>query len=228
VKRFYKSVGVQQRGAMFAVTLDTRPIKTPGGEIMVLRAPGLADTIAAEWARQEGEFELESLHLTRLAYGAVEGEPLRAKIVAEVVKFAGSDLTCYRATEPKELVDRQAAAWDPPLLWVRSRYAIALNTTTGLAHIEQPADAIAALEHALSSKDMYALVALHAATGILGSAVLALNLADARLDATSAFAAAHVDEIYQAERWGEDHEARKRLDRLAAELASAEQFLRLL
>ena len=104
MKRFYKSVGVQQRGAMFAVTLDSRPIKTPGGEIMVLRSPSLADAVAAEWARQEGEFELEALHLTRLAYGAVEGEPLRAKIVAEIVKFAGTDLTCYRATEPKELV----------------------------------------------------------------------------------------------------------------------------
>lgn len=226
MKRFYKAVGVQRAGAMFAVTLDGRAIKTPAGATMVLRASGLADAIAAEWARQGDEFELDALHLTRLAYAAIDSD--RADIVAHIMKVAGTDLTCYRADSPAELVRRQDAAWDVPMLWVQSRIGAGFHKTTGVAFVAQPPETLSALEHALSSRDMHALVALNAATGILGSIVLALNLEGGRLDATSAFAAAHVDEAYQAEKWGEDREARKRLDGLAAELASVEQFLRLL
>ncbi len=198
---------------------------------MVLRSPGLADAIAAEWARQGETFELEhALHLTRLAYAAIDSD--RADIVAHIMKVAGTDLTCYRADAPAELVRRQDAAWDVPMLWVQSRIGAAFHKTTGVAFVPQPPETLRALEHALSARDLYALPVLsgpqHAATGILGSAVLALNLEGARLDAVSAFAAAHVDEAFQAEKWGEDREARKRLDGLAAELASVEQFLRLL
>ena len=228
MKRFYKTVGIKQQGTLFVVTLDGRPMKTPGGEVLVLRSPRLADAVAAEWARQETEIDLDSMHLTRLAYGAIDNEPQRGEIAAAILKFAGSDLTCYRAEEPAELTRRQEAAWDMPLVWVKARYGASLRTTKGIAHIAQPADAIGALEHAISGRDMYALVALNAATGILGSLVLALNLADAKLDASAAFAAAHIDETFQAEKWGLDLEAKRRLDRRRAELESIEQFLRLL
>ena len=43
----------------------------------------------------------------------------RARIVAELVGYAGTDLICYRATEPPSLVEREAQAWDPLLDWLR-------------------------------------------------------------------------------------------------------------
>ncbi|HTQ14674.1 MAG TPA: ATP12 family protein [Rhizomicrobium sp.] len=228
MKRFYKSVSVRQQGGHFAVMLDGRPVKTPGGEIMALRTPAPAEAVAAEWARQGTEIDLDAMRFTRLAYAAIDGAPRTAEIVTDVLKFGRSDLTCYRADAPPELVARQAQAWDVPLLWVRTRYGAALRAVTGMTFVEQPPEAIVALEQALVRRDVFALAPLHAATAILGSLVLALNLADGRLDAASAFAAAHVDEAFQAEKWGTDPEAKKRLDRLAADLASAEQFLRLL
>ncbi|HEY2069157.1 MAG TPA: ATP12 family protein [Rhizomicrobium sp.] len=225
MKRFYKEVGVQRAGANFAVTLDGRTIKTPSGAVMVLRAPGLADAVAAEWTRVGTEIDLDAMHLTRLAYAAVDSD--RADIAAKLAKFARTDLVFYRAEEPPALVERQERAWDIPLAWVRARYEAAFRTGTGVTFIEQPAESLAAIEHALLSLDMYKLVALNAAAGILGSVVLALNLADAKLDAKSAFTAAHIDETFQAEKWGWDAAAQKRLDRLSAELASVETFLQL-
>jgi chaperone required for assembly of F1-ATPase len=226
MKRFYKSVGVQRAGSNFAVTLDGRTVKTPGGEVMVVHSPGLADAIAGEWAQQETEIDLDKMHLTRLATAAVDSA--RADIAARLIKLARSDLLFYRAAEPKELVERQERAWEMPLIWMRVRYGATFKTGMGIGFIEQPPDAIAAIEQALSQWDMYGLVARNAAAGILGSVVLAFAMADGKLDAASAFAAAHIDETFQAEKWGEDREARKRLDLLLRELEGAETFLRLL
>lgn len=229
MKRFYKLAAVAQQGDMFAVVLDGKPARIPGGELLVLRAPRLADAIAGEWAAQDFGIDFDTMPLTRLAsvaLGAVARE--RAQIAAQILKFARSDLVCYRAAEPPELAERQARAWDAALLWARTQYRADLKTGTGLAFIEQPAQALAALEGLLRQRDDFALTGLHAATAILGSLVLALALADGKLDAAAAFAAAHIDESFQAEKWGRDAEAEERLARLKSELEAAERFLLLL
>ena len=69
------------------------------------------------------------------------------------------------------------------------------------------------------------LAALHTLTTLSGSLVIALALADARLDAEGAWAAARVDEQFQIERWGEDSEATIRATNQRAELAAAARLL---
>ncbi len=228
MKRFYKSVGVARQGNIFAVTLDGRPMKTPGSEILALRSERLAEAIAREWAVQAGEIDLDSMHLTKLGYAAIDGVPHRADVAARVLNFGRTDLVCYRAAEPKALAERQAAAWDLPLAWVRARYRAELVVTTGIVHVAQPPNAVAELEQVIAGCDQYRLAGLDAATGILGSMVLGLALADGKLDSAAAFAAAHVDESFQAEKWGRDAEADRRLARLQTALDAAERFLRLL
>jgi len=227
MKRFYKSVGTLRQGDLFAVALDGKVMKTPGGKALALQSPRLAHAVAGEWAAQTGEIDFESMPLTKLAYAALDAPPQRTQIATHILRFGRSDLVCYRATEP-ELAAREAAAWDPPLAWLRKHYRAELATGTGMRFIEQPQAALAALEAALAQRDDYAFAALTAATLILGSLVLALALADGKLDAKAAFAAAHVDESFQAEKWGRDAEADRRFTRLAFELEAAERFLRLL
>jgi chaperone required for assembly of F1-ATPase len=123
---------------------------------------------------------------------------------------------------------RQAHTWDPLLAWAAERYGARLNIATGIAFTEQPAESLAVLERAVAELDDYRLGALHTATTITGSLVLALALVEGRLTAGNAFAAATLDEAFQSERWGADEEAQVRLARLSKELAAAEEFLRLL
>ena len=49
-----------------------------------------------------------------------------------------------------------------------------------------------------------ALAALHVMTTITGSVIIALALTRGHLTAEAAWAAAHVDEDFQARAWGED------------------------
>jgi chaperone required for assembly of F1-ATPase len=55
-----------------------------------------------------------------------------------------------------------------------------------------------------------ALAALHVMTTLTGSVVLALAVAHGRAAPAEAWAAAHLDEDFQMEVWGEDEEALQR------------------
>jgi chaperone required for assembly of F1-ATPase len=97
-----------------------------------------------------------------------------------------------------------------------------------MVSIEQPPEALAALRKAVAVRDDFALTALSAAATAAGSLVIALALAECRIDAAAAFDAAQLDESYQIERWGEDPEAARRRAAIKADLDAAARFLALL
>ena len=116
-KRFYKSAAVGEReDGGYAVLLDGRQVKTPAGKPLAVPARGLAEAIAAEWNAQGENIVPASLPLTKLANTAIDAVAERkAEVVDDIVKYAATDLVCYRAEYPAGLVAAQAAAWDPSI-----------------------------------------------------------------------------------------------------------------
>jgi chaperone required for assembly of F1-ATPase len=167
--------------------------------------------------------------LTRLANSVIDGVVVRAgEVRAGIVKYAGSDLLCYRAEGPAELVRRQAQAWDPVLDWARRVHGAGFAVAQGVMPAEQPAAARAAVAQVLEPYGPFALAALHVMTTLMGSALLALAHAQGRLSAGEAWAAAHVDEDWQISQWGEDAEATAARERRWAEMQAASRLLQLL
>jgi chaperone required for assembly of F1-ATPase len=229
MKRFYKDVSVKEEGGAYRVLLDGRTLKTQAKATLELPTRALAEAVAQEWAAQGEDIDPPNMFLTRLAFASIDGARAdRQRVADHALSFGRTDLLSYRAEHPDELVVRQAHTWDPLLAWAAERYGARLNIATGIAFTEQPAESLAVLERAVAELDDYRLGALHTATTITGSLVLALALVEGRLTAGNAFAAATLDEAFQSERWGADEEAQVRLARLSKELAAAEEFLRLL
>jgi chaperone required for assembly of F1-ATPase len=123
---------------------------------------------------------------------------------------------------------RQSRVWDPLLDWAAETYGARLKAGAGIRHIQQSPEAIEELRQAIARYDEFELAALHTATTITGSLILALALAEQEVGAEEAFAAATLDESFQAEKWGRDAEAEKRRRHLIAELTATDRFLRLL
>jgi chaperone required for assembly of F1-ATPase len=227
--RFYRDVVVGKAGEAYRILLDGRPIRTPAGAPLLLPNENLAQAIGREWQAQGEKIHPESMPLTKLVNAAIDRVALnRDAWIEQILAFAKSDLICYRAISPQDLVARQSAQWDPLLEWARERYGAQLRAATGIAFIEQPPEAIEGLARALGDKDDFALAALHAAAALTGSVITALGLSEEQLDADKAFAASQLDEIYQAERWGEDPEALIQSRSEGAELTNIAQFFRLL
>ena len=224
MKRFYKEMSVADD---FRILLDGKPIMTPLRATLALPTRALAEAIAEEWRGQGETVQPTTMWLTKLANTAIDRVVGQEEhVVAQALAYA-NDLLCYRAEAPADLAARQNAAWNPLLEWAAKRYGAHLLIRAGIVHIAQPEEAVAALRGALAARDPFVLTALHAAATVCGSLVLALALADGRLGAEEAFALAHLDERYQAERWGADEEAGKRARALAAELDAAARFMQL-
>ena len=223
MKRFWTDVAIVDAEHGHAITLDTRPVRTPARLPLILPTRALADAVAVEWAAQGEEVDPRTMPMTGLSNAAIDRvQPDPAGIVAQIAGYAETDLLCYRADAPETLVARQAEAWDPLLDWARLRYDIAFRVTAGIVHVAQPAETIARLRTAVAAQGPHILAALSPLVTIAGSLVLALAVIESAIDADTAFDTAHLDELWQVERWGEDALATEaRLLRKADFLAAA-------
>jgi chaperone required for assembly of F1-ATPase len=185
--------------------------------------------IATEWQAQTDKIDLHALPLTRLANAAIDlVAPRRAATIAAIANYAATDLLCYRADHPPALRERQHRAWQPLLDWAAERYSAPLAVTAGIVPTPQPEASLAVLADVVAAYDEMALAALNLATTACGSLVLALALAERRLDAENAFTLSQLDETYEIELWGEDAEQTRRRAALHDDIALAARFLALL
>jgi chaperone required for assembly of F1-ATPase len=222
-KRFYKDVAAGPYEAGFVVTLDGRPVRTPGKKLnVVVPAAAIATAMAEEWAAQ-GEFiDPATMPMVRLINSAVEsGEGMIPEFRAEIVKFAGNDLLLYRAEGPQELVSEQELQWDRALVAVARHFGVSFVPTMGIIHEPQPQQTLDRLAEALNGENLFVLTALVSVTGLTGSGILAIALWHKLLSPDQVWSAAHVDEDYQISQWGEDEEAAERRAKRRVEFDTA-------
>ena len=209
-RRFYTAAGVAETDGGFAVTLDGKPIRTPSGRHVVAPTRAIADAIAAEWNAQGEMIDPLTMPLTRFANSVIEGVVDRVDAVADdAAKYLGTDLLFYRAGHPEALVAKEAAHWDPILFWAADTLGAHFILAEGIMHVAQPDSALAAAQAAFP-EDPWSVAALHVVTTLTGSALLALALAHGVRDHEQIWAAAHVDEDWNIEKWGMDEEVAAR------------------
>ncbi|MGL4312461.1 MAG: ATP12 family chaperone protein [Sphingomonas sp.] len=217
MKRFWREVAVVAGGDGHAIRLDDKPVRTPGRALLSLPNAALADAIADEWRAVGDTLDPRAMPLTGLANAAIDRvAPDPAAFAAGLAAYGESDLLCYRADGPAALVARQAEAWDPLLDWARARYDVHFAIATGVMHRPQPPATITRLADAITARPAWELAPLSPIVTITGTLVGALALAEGAVDGGALWQAAHLDELWQAEQWGEDtlalqaREARRR------------------
>ncbi|MGZ8337224.1 MAG: ATP12 family chaperone protein [Allosphingosinicella sp.] len=205
MRRFFREARATEAGA---IELDARPVRTPGHAPLVVPTPALAGAIAAEWNAQGETIDPRGMPLTGLANAAIDRiAPDTEGFARGLALYGESDLLCYRAEAPARLVERQAAEWDPILAWARRRYDIDFALVDGIMHRAQPQASVARLAHAVHALSAFELAGLSPLVTVSGSLVLALALAEQAIDRDTGWSAAVLDELWQAELWGEDAEA---------------------
>ncbi|MBE8191156.1 MAG: ATPase [Alphaproteobacteria bacterium] len=199
----------------FAIYLDDSLLRTPAKAPLLVPHKGLAEAIAAEWQAQGEEIKPDTMAFMRFAATAIDRiTPDPTPTIKEFIGFGQTDLLAFRATNPDNLVAKQAALWNPPLAWAAQTYAIVIEPTQTL---KTPAPSEEALAQA-ATQQPFRLAGLVYGAALLGSAVLTLALADGFMDASTAFEAGFLDDIFQQDYWGQDSEAQARLDKIRLEI----------
>jgi chaperone required for assembly of F1-ATPase len=227
-KRFYAEAGMGEVEGRFCVLLDGKPARTRGKAILAGPNATVGALLATEWAAQAEMIDPATMPLTRIAHAALDhvGGAM-AEVRADILKYAGSDLVCYRAADPAALVERQVQFWNPVLAHVEARYGARFFLSEGIRFVEQPVSSLLALGPRLEAiTEPLMLAALHVLTTISGSALIAIAVADGALEADAGFDAGECDADYEAGIWGLDEEAATRRANRLADFVAATALLR--
>lgn len=226
MKRLYREATVIDQADGFAIALDGKPVKTPGKLPLVMPSSRLASLVAGEWNAQGDKVDPEVMQYTRLVNTTLDRVETRmTEVGTEVAGFGGSDLLCYRADEPEDLIALQGEVWDPYITWANGFFDIKMKTTTGIMPVKQDGKTLSALKDAVMANTPYEMTVLHALTGGLGSLILALAYTKGHANLNDVWAASQLDEMYQVDKWGEDDEDTAKRDLLRNEMAVAATFL---
>jgi chaperone required for assembly of F1-ATPase len=227
-RRFFRQAGLTGSGP-YGIALDGRPLKTPGKRDFAVPSLALAEAIVAEWNGQGDRVDPDRMTLTRLANTTIDKVMgSEDKIIDDIVAYAGTDLVCYRATEPEGLVQREGKAWDPIIDWAAEFFDAEFQMIDGIIHRVQDDAAMQAVRKYLAGLDAMRLCVIHNLTSLTGSALIAAALGTGFLEPEDAWRAAHVDEDWQIERWGRDEEATQRRANQEEEFRQTMRFHNLL
>ncbi|WP_420004012.1 ATP12 family chaperone protein [Arenibacterium sp. LLYu02] len=209
-KRFWKAVSVEPEGEGFAVALDGRRVKTPAKAPLVVPTQAMAEAIAAEWEAQVEVVDPLSMPNTRSANAAIDKVTIQFAEVADMLaEYGDSDLLCYRAESPDELVARQSARWDPALDWAAESLGARLKPRSGILHAPQDSAALEALRVRVHEMTHFQLAAFHDLVGISGSLILGFAAAEGWRPLDEIWELSRLDERWQEEQWGPDEEAQE-------------------
>ncbi len=224
-KRFWTNCTVVAVGDSYTVELDGRGVKTPAKAPLLLPTRAMARAVAAEWDAQEEEVDPFSMPFTRSANAAIDKVRTQHREVADMLAdYGDSDLLCYRATHPRELQDRQAAAWDPALDWAADTLSARLVPVAGVLHQPQPEAALSQLRQRVYDLDGFQLAAFHDLVSLSGSLILGFAAALDWRPAEDVWDMSRLDEDWQIEQWGHDDEAHLAAETKKAAFLHAKRF----
>ena len=227
MKRFYKDVTVARTDIGWTVQLDGRPIKTQGGKPQVLPTETLAEMLGAEW-RSQGEtidpstFRFRDMADYALDVVASDPEP----VVEKLLGYAETDTLCYRADPEEPLYRRQQEMWEPLLTAFEAREGVTLHRVSGVLHRPQAEASLARLRERLASLGAFELAALEQLTSLAASLCIGLGALEGNSDAEALWAAANLEEEWQADLWGREEEAEERRAKRKHDFLAAVEFAR--
>lgn len=205
MKRFYKTAGFECYGEQFAIVLDGKIIKTPGKLELNTSYENLAELVSQEWDNQKAEINPDEMPITQLLNTKLDKiSNQREEMEEHIFRYFHTDLICYFANDPPELLKLQKAAWSPWLDWAETKYGISMITTFGLSAVQQSPELGKKIRHEISSMDDDRFTILQAVVGGSGSLILGLAFLEKAISPNQIMTCSFVEEDFKAEIYDED------------------------
>lgn len=205
--KFYKSVKADVLGDGFGIFLDNRRLVTPAKNPLILPSLNAAQLVASEWENQGDNIDTDTMPITRLVNVAIDRAHLtRNELVAEIQKYASSDLCCYRTSAPQILYESQCKIWDEQIKWVKDRFDVEFIAKSDSLGLFQTDITIKKIGEISQKYDDIRLTILAFVTALAGSAILGLKLVEKAASPEEIFKAIRIEEDHNANIWGYDDE----------------------
>ena len=227
MKKFWKKVSIKKNSSnCFQIMLDERILQTPLKRELVLPNLNLTQEIVKEWDQDSKNINTESMIFYSLISNSLDKiKDKRNLYIDDILDYIDTDLICYRAENPKELVELQKNKWDPIILLIEKYIGTKVQVFQGVSPKKQHATVHIRLNNLINKFDVFEISALHRITNITGSIFLSLCVLKKDISKNEVFELSFLDELWQAENWGFDEETLQKRKEISIELNKSIFFL---
>ena len=230
MKKFWKIVQVKQKlKNSFEILLDKRILKTPMQKDLIFSNYKIAKETALEWDIDEKEINTENMVFYGLISTAIDKiSNDKVSYIENVLGFINTDLICYRADGPDELVDLQNSSWNPINSFIKKYIDVEVEFFIGVMPSKQSIEIFNRLKTLINSFSDIEISALHRMTNLTGSIFISICILKGDVLKNEAFELSFLDELYQAKNWGIEQESLDKRDKIAKELNRIISFVELI
>ena len=227
MKKFWKTVKVKKKSFnSYEILLDENVLKTPMKKELTIQNTKIAEEIQKEWNQDKNILDTDAM----IFYGIISTSidkiiNNRISYINDILSFIDTDLICYRAEEPNDLVQWQSKNWDPILLKIEKYINNKVDVFKGIMPSKQKKGIKLKIIKFLTKFSDLEIIVLHRITNITGSIFLSLCILNNDLIKEKAFELSYLDELWQAENWGYEEEASNIREQINFELNRTIYFL---
>lgn len=228
MRRFWKSVDIEESSMGYLVTLDKKPLKTPSAATLQIPSnkKTLATLIAAEWAQvSSANIRQHQLPLTSLAARAIDHLDLhhrdRHGTIQLLLRYLDTDAVLIHIDGPERFQKMQDAEWTPIRKWAETFFNTPIShlpADRGIVPHKQSAETKASATKWIETLDKWELAAFERSVYVTKSFLLSTLLVESQKQGLSSTGKAvkagamGVEEIanlatlevrYQTGLWGE-------------------------
>ncbi len=227
MKKFWKKVSIKKISSnSFQIMLDEKILQTPRKRKLVLPNLRLTQEIVKEWDQVSKNINTNSM----IFYGLISTSldkvtDNRNLYIDDILDYIDTDLICYRAENPKELVELQKNKWDPIILLIEKFIGTKVQVFQGILPKKQHTSVHSKLNNLINQFNIFEISALHRITNITGSIFLSLCVIKRKISKNEAYELSFLDELWQSENWGFDKETSQKRKEVSIELNKSIFFL---
>ena len=227
MKKNWKTVKVKEKsGNSYEVLLDNNILRTPLKNKLIIPNAKIAEEICNEWNQKTKFLNTDKM----IFYGIISTSidkiyNNRKQYIDDILYFVDTDLVCYRASKPIDLVKWQSKNWDPIISKVESYINNKIQVFKGIMPSKQDKEIHIKITSLLTKFSDLEIAVLHRITNITGSVFLTLCVLKNDKIKKNIFELSYLDELWQAKNWGYEEEASKNRKNIKKELHRIIYFL---
>jgi len=209
----------------YYVQINGKTAKTPEGNLMELPTSKLAKILVKNYQSYKTKRNNSIVSPIRLANTAIDMVAKnKNNYIKQLCSYANSDLVCYFASSPEDLVKNQNKSWLPLITFMQDFYNINILYTNEIFSINQTKESLSKLKVILSKKNNFELSAISVLSQLTNSIIISLALVNDKINVKNAFELSNLEEIYQATFWGKDEEAFTRLKAISVDIKNVKKY----
>jgi len=220
MKKFWKKIEIRQSSSKkFHLLLDNKKLTTPMKKELVLPSVILVNEVLREWDQNSDNINIDDLVFYGVLSTAIDKVNLeKDAYVNDIIDFIDTDLICYRAESPNDLIALQNKSWNPILLLIEKYIDVKIKVFKGVMPSNQDQKVHTEIKKLISNLSDVQISVLHRITNLIGSIFLSLCILKKDLLKEDAFECSFLDELWQAKNWGHEEDASIKRNKIRLEL----------